>query len=78
MRRKGVTHPDDCPVAQQARQTQDTAEELGAMIRRLRRSMRRCPNCAVYADCPVLLEFNQAFRIALEEINEEWEMGSTD
>ena len=74
--RKRILQASECPVAKQAQRTQSSAEALANSLKQLRRMMRRCRNCAAVFDCPAMIEFNRAFRIALEEINAEWDEGA--
>ena len=75
-RSRKILVASECPVAKQAMRPQVTADALANSLKQLRRMMRRCHRCPVAFDCPAMVEFNRAFRIALEEINAEWDQGA--
>ena len=62
----------ECPVLDDARLVFDSAQNLTRMVRRLRRSMRRCTACPGRGACPVIERFNDLVDQALEEVWDEW------
>lgn len=43
-------------------------------MRRLRRKLSSCKECAGYENCPVLMEFNSDVTAAITQITEEWSL----
>jgi hypothetical protein len=62
----------DCPLWDEVQEAAISAKRLSASMRRLRRSMRHCQVCSEREECPVLIQFNQSFHEALQEVMEEW------
>ena len=62
----------NCPVKRDAQETAKLGGETLKAMRRLRRRMRYCPECADYDDCPLLAEFNATVDQVIREIQEEW------
>lgn len=61
-----------CPIYRDLNEVVEQTHSLTRMMRKLRKSMLRCPACEHYEDCPVMDQFRRAIDFALEEITHEW------
>jgi hypothetical protein len=63
-----------CPVFDALSDACSEAHSFARAMRRLRRSMRHCPQCEQYENCPVMQQFRLSIQAVLEEITREWEL----
>jgi hypothetical protein len=64
-----------CPVWAQVHETSASSRQFLASMRKLRRLMRNCSECALQSDCPLWEEFNRSFIAAVQTVMEEWDLG---
>jgi hypothetical protein len=67
-----------CPLKLDFERALATAKEFQQAIRKLRRSLRRCDNCAQVDDCPIWRNLNKQIDTAIQEITEEWRLGGVE
>ncbi|HEX7974023.1 MAG TPA: hypothetical protein VF498_06420 [Anaerolineales bacterium] len=77
LRRRGRKR---CAVQAEAGRVAGMGRDLARGLRRLKRSLRLCRDCARWLDspageCPRLAEFNAWVGAAIAEVVEEWERG---
>ena len=65
-----------CPVQDETENVLKLCKDFQHAIRRMKRSMLACGDCAANQDCPVLINFQLAVNEAIGEIIEElgWEV----
>lgn len=64
----------ECPIILDLNDALKRAHSFARAMRRLRKSMLRCPACKHYQECPVMQQFRLALDAALEEITREWDL----
>jgi CO dehydrogenase/acetyl-CoA synthase alpha subunit len=64
----------ECPIILDLNDALEQAQSFARSMRKLRKSMQRCPACEHYQDCPVMQQFRMALDAALEEITREWNL----
>jgi hypothetical protein len=62
----------NCPIKRDAQDAVRHGGETLKAMRKLRRDIKHCPNCADYGDCPMLAEFNATVDRLILELQEEW------
>jgi hypothetical protein len=67
-----MTNPA-CPVLRDVDLIQDLSKNMAKTMRKLRRDVVSCQNCASGYDCEVLKTFNQKVQTAIDEVNDEWD-----
>lgn len=66
--------PQSCPIREDVSRIQAHSQNLVKIMRKLRRDLNTCQNCACVEDCEVLKTFHSKVQAALLEVTEEWNL----
>jgi hypothetical protein len=61
-----------CPLENDQRQAGNLSGSLGRVLRRMRRDLLACEECARRDDCPVLQAFEERIQQAIRIVNSEF------
>ncbi len=62
-----------CSILEDLNRIENLSHSLGRTMRRLRRDIKACQDCASADDCDTLRNFNAMVKTAIDEVNQEWE-----
>ncbi len=63
---------NSCPVIPHFEASIQDARQLARSLRRLKKAMKACQNCPIQSECQTVIDFNNLFAAAIQEVTEEW------
>jgi len=66
--------PSYCPLADDVEEAIRLGNEFSSAIRKLRRQMKNCDQCASFEECPIIQKFQTMVNEIILEVNHEWDI----
>ena len=68
--------PADCPILANRDTITGLSRSMVRTIRRIKQDLNACDKCPASENCVVLREFNSQISVAIQEIQDEWDLAS--
>jgi len=68
--------PADCPILANREAIAGLSRSMVRTIRRIKQDLNACDKCPASENCVVLREFNSQISVAIQEIQDEWDLAS--
>ena len=68
--------PTDCPILANREAITSLSRSMVRTIRRIKQDLNACDKCPASENCVVLREFNNQISVAIQEIQDEWDLTS--
>ena len=68
--------PADCPILANREAITGLSRSMVRTIRRIKQDLNACDKCPASENCVVLREFNSQISVAIQEIQDEWDLAS--
>jgi len=68
--------PADCPILANREAITGLSRSMVRTIRRIKQDLNACGKCPASENCVVLREFNSQISVAIQEIQDEWDLAS--
>ena len=68
--------PADCPILANRDTITGLSRSMVRTIRRIKQDLKPCDKCPASENCVVLREFNSQISVAIQEIQDEWDLAS--
>ena len=68
--------PADCPILANRDTITGLSRSMVRTIRRIKQDLNACDKCPASENCVVLREFNRQISVAIQEIQDEWDLAS--
>ncbi len=68
--------PADCPILANREAFTGLSRSMVRTIRRIKQDLNACDKCPASENCVVLREFNSQISVAIQEIQDEWDLAS--
>ena len=68
--------PADCPSLANRDTITGLSRSMVRTIRRIKQDLNACDKCPASENCVVLREFNSQISVAIQEIQDEWDLAS--
>ncbi|MFC2055730.1 hypothetical protein ACFLV7_15760 [Chloroflexota bacterium] len=68
--------PADCPILAKRDTITGLSRSMVRTIRRIKQDLNACGKCPASENCLVLREFNSQISVAIQEIQDEWDLAS--
>ena len=66
----------DCPILANREAITGLSRSMVRTIRRIKQDLNACDKCPASENCVVLREFNSHISVAIQEIQDEWDLAS--